>query len=136
MTRTSPLSPGNGNTQRKKCQLVKLPDGRVIAWVDGDTLVKPVSASRHLLKKFHAWALDSQVFTEVKPFVNWLVFWDKESDTVYKVSVSYFDQHKGEIEFDSWGRQYYLPLSQFEIEVDKNKPRQLRLELWEGKNEH
>jgi hypothetical protein len=114
---------------------VKLPDGRVIGWLEGDTFIKPVSGSKHRLRKPPAWAIDAEAFDQqVKTQAKEVVIWDRESDTKYRASIEDFDQHKGE--FDrGFFRQYFLALPRWEvINTNGNRPIQLAFALEEDSN--
>jgi hypothetical protein len=118
------------NCSTKSRRLVKLPDGRVIGWLEGATFTKPVCGSKHRLRRPPAWAVDADVFDElIMPVAKELRIEDKETGTVYEVSVAYFDQHKGELD-RHFGRQYFLPLARWKTHENGNGGKQLT--LWGG----
>jgi hypothetical protein len=111
-------------------QVVRSCDGRIIGHLEEHVFHKSVSGSKHKLRRPPAWAIDAGAFDEViRPIAKVFRIEDKETGTVYEVSVAYFDQHKGE--FDrGFGRQYFLPLARWNTERNGNGGRQLT--LWEG----
>jgi hypothetical protein len=111
-------------------QVVRSCDGRIIGYLEGDIFKKPVSASKHKLRKPPAWAIDAEAFDwQIKGAATVFRVEDKETGKVYEVSVAYFDQHKGE--FDrGFGRQYFLPLARWKTHENGNGGRQLT--LWGG----
>jgi hypothetical protein len=123
------------NNSTKSRRPVKLPDGRVIGWLEGDTFIKPVCGSKHKLGQPPAWAIDAEEFDQqVKSQAREIVIWDRESDTKYRASIENFDQHKGE--FDrGFGRQYFLVLPRWDvIKTNGNRPLQLAFALEEDSN--
>jgi len=123
------MSISDCRTLETKRQLVRLPNGQVIGWFEGDSFTKCVCGSKHRLRRPPAWAIDAEVFDDdVKPKATQIIIWDKESNTKWKTSVETFDKHKGTLD-RGFGRQYFLPLSRFQVtEPNGNKP--LQLALW------
>jgi hypothetical protein len=118
------------NCSTKSRRPVKLPDGRVIGWLEGNTFIKPVCGSKHKLRQPPAWAIDAEAFDQqVKSQAKEIVIWDRESDTKYRAPIEDFDEHKGE--FDrGCGRQYFLVLAHWQvIEPNGNRPTQLSFPL-------
>jgi len=121
------------NCSTKSRRPVKLPDGRVIGWLEGKTFTKPVCGSKHRLRQPPAWAIDADAFDQqVKPQAKEIVIWDGESDTKYRASIENFDQHKGE--FDrGFGRQYFLVLPRWDV-IKTNSDRPAQLTLFGGRD--
>ena len=109
-------------------QPIALNDGRIIGRIEGDTFIKPVIESKHMLKCPPAWAIQADLFDEkVKPCVKWLVIEGKESGKRWKTSVEYFDTYKKEMD-RGFGRQYLMVLARWQvIEPKSNDTHQLQL---------
>ena len=123
----------NRHYNRDDKRLVKLSDGRVVGWIEGDTFIRPVVGSRHQLRQPPAWAIDAEAFDkEIKPQATLFRVKDSETNTIYEVSTDYLDQHKGELD-RGFGRQYFLPLSQWKVKPNGNGSKQLS--LWDETNE-
>jgi len=122
------MSIGN-YTPNGKGHPIKLDNERTIGEIDGDTFVKSVCESRHMLKCPRAWAIQAEPFDEqVKPFVKWLVIEGKETGKRWKTSIEYFDTYKKSMD-RGFGLQYYLVLSRWQI-VEPNGNGSHQLGLW------
>lgn len=89
--------------------------GRVVGQIEGDTFLKTVRASKHMLRKPLGWAFDARIFDRtITPFVRRLVIRDVETGKQYETSLKNFLEHKKE--FDrGHGRQYYLTLDSWAV---------------------
>jgi len=113
------------NTEKK--QSVKVGD-KIVGYLEGGKFIKQVVGSKHRLRLPPAWAIDAEAFEgEIKPNARGIVVIDRETGMEYHASVETFDKFKGELD-RGFGRQYYLPLSYWEVRG--NGQRQLR--LWGG----
>lgn len=50
-------------------QLLRLPDGKVAGQLQGDVFIKPVVGSRHMLRTPRAWAIDAELYDEIRPSI-------------------------------------------------------------------
>ena len=114
----------------KQKELVKV-GGKVIGYIDGETFIKPVYASKHKLRQPPAWAIDADAFEEViRPQVSQILIIDREDcGARYRVSVETFGRYAFEIN-RGHGRQYALPIGFFQVEENDDR----QLSLW-GNNE-
>ena len=115
------------NIKEHSKQVVKLPDGKVIGYIENETFVKEVQASKHKLRCPPAWCISADAFeNDIKPNVNALIVKDKESDITYQSSVDNFIEHCFEIQRGSFERQLALTLNHWQAEENGNK----QLRLW------
>ena len=94
---------------------MKLPDGKVVGQLQGDVFIKPVVGSRHMLRTPRAWAMDAELYDEIRPSIQRLVIQDKETGIEYYVSAEVFDRFRGVLD-RGFGRQYFLPLPRWSVE--------------------
>ena len=101
----------------KSCrgQLLRLPDGKVAGRLEGDVFIKPVAGSRHMLRTPRAWAIDAELYEQVRPSIQRLVIQDKETGIGYYVSAEVFDRFRGVLD-RGFGRQYFLSLTRWSVE--------------------
>jgi hypothetical protein len=60
-------------------------DGVVIGYIDGDTFFKNVKASKHMLRKPPAWALDEDIYYQLLQYnITYFENRDKETGIAYK----------------------------------------------------
>ena len=112
-----------------KRQIVRSYDGKTIGYLESDVFVKPVIGSKHRLLKPPAWAVDAEAFDEqIRTKATTFRVEDKETDTVYEVSVDFFDQHKGVLD-RGFGRQYFLPLARWKVHPNGNSEKSVQLPL-------
>lgn len=102
---------------------------KVIGVIEETTFVKPVYGSRHRLRTPSAWAIDAVAFdAQVKPYAKEIIIWDRESGTKYRASVEHFDRQKRSLS-RGFGLQYFLVLSEWEVQPGPDAPRQLALDF-------
>ncbi len=105
--------------------------GRVVGQVRGDTFCKTVSASRHMLRKPPAWALDLQSLCDAERLgARWVQFFDRDSGGCYRASVEQVRRH-GFVFDRGHGRQIGLPLDRWTL-TRPGEPRAEQLSLFEG----
>lgn len=84
--------------------------GNYYGYIEGDTYVKLVHSSRHMLKKPEAWAIDADSFDKlIKPACKRIIIIDKDAGVKYSSSISNFIDNKGEID-RKYGKQYFMIL--------------------------
>ena len=124
------MSISDCRTVEVKSQLVRLLDGKVIGWFEGDTFIKPVVGSKHKLRKPPSWAIQAEAFDEeVKPNARELVIIDRESGLRYRVSIETFARHSFRLN-RGFGDQYALPIRFFQVEGNGHR----QLTLWGNGN--
>jgi hypothetical protein len=98
----------------KSCrgQPVKLPDGKVVGYLEGSVFIKPVVGSRHMLRTPRAWAIDAELYEQVRPSIERIVIEDKETGTRYQATTEVFDRFRGVLD-RGFGKQYYLTLNRW-----------------------
>jgi hypothetical protein len=100
-------------------QAVKLPGGKIVGCLVGDTFVKVVCGSRHKLKNPEAWAIDAEAFDQqIKPLAKHIRVEDRETGTIWEISVSDFDRYKGVLN-RGFGRQYFLRLNRWNCKLSR-----------------
>jgi len=101
----------------KSCrsQLLRLTDGKVVGRLEGNAFIKPVVGSRHMLRTPRAWAVDAEVYDEIRPGIERIVVEDTESGTRYHATAETFDRFRGSLN-RGFGRQYFLPLTRWSAE--------------------
>ena len=101
----------------KSCpgQPVKLPDGKVVGRLEGDVFIKPVVGSRHMLRTPRAWAIDAELYEQVRPSIDRIVIEDRETGVRYHTTAEIFDTFRGELD-RGFGRQYFLSLTRWSVE--------------------
>lgn len=96
-------------------QLLRLPDGKVAGQLEGNVFIKPVAGSRHMLRMPRAWAVDAELYEQVRPSIDRIVIEDRETGTRYHTTAEIFDTFRGELN-RGFGRQYYLVLDRWTTE--------------------
>lgn len=111
----------NSQSIPKSCrgQLLKLPDGKVAGRLEGDIFVKPVVGSRHMLRTPRAWAIDAELYEQVRPSIDRIVIEDRETGTRYHATAQTFDKFRGVMD-RGFGKQYYLTLNRWTTEHPGN----------------
>ena len=116
------------NIKEHTRQVVKLPDGKVIGYIENETFIKEVLGSKHKLRCPPSWCISAYAFeNEIKPNVTQIIVRDKESDIIYQTSIDNFVEHCFEIQRSSFEKQLALTLNYWQKE--ENGKKQLR--LWE-----
>ena len=85
-------------SQKQKSQRKRMPvyrsDGRMVGDFFGDTLIKHVSASRHMLRSPKAWAFDKHIIDQAnRAGLKYVEIHDRESGLIYKSNLDKFFWH-------------------------------------------
>lgn len=105
------------NQEMEQGNLVKVGHRRV-GEIVGDSFIKRVIGSKHMLRIPRAWCMDAGVFDEkVKPNCKKIIIKDTESGLTYKTSTNTFDAFKG-VTDRGYGKQYFLAMGRWNIVVD------------------
>ncbi|NLG97114.1 MAG: hypothetical protein GX491_07115 [Chloroflexi bacterium] len=90
-------------------------DGRIIGQLQGDTLVKKVTGSRHMLRTPKAWTVDVVAAEQAKRAgARYIEIRDRESGITYRVSLDRFIRYG--IRLDrGYGAQIALPLEKWTV---------------------
>ncbi len=103
--------------------------GRVVGQVRGATFCKMVSASRHMLRKPPAWALDLQSLCDAERMgARWVELFDRDTGGRYRASVELVRRH-GFVFDRGHGRQIGLPLDRWTV-TRPGEPRAEQLTLF------
>ena len=114
---------------RKEKKPVYRSDGRVIGNLQGDTLVKRVIGSKHMLRTPKAWAVDVVAYEQAKRAgARYIEIRDRESGITYRVSLDGFLRFG--IRLDrGYGAQIALPLEKWTV-MNPSDPAGRQLELF------
>ena len=82
-------------------QLVRLPDGTVVGRLEDGAFIKAVVGSRHMLRTPRAWAIDAELYDEIRPSIDRIVIEDKETNSRYYATREIFDGYFDEY-FDGY----------------------------------
>ena len=100
---------GTSNAQAVYC------GSTIIGKIEGGAFTKPVSGSKHMLKRPPAWAIQADTYdSQVKGKVKYIVIWDKDTGRRYKTSAEIFDKHKGVLD-RGFGKQYFLTMNHWTV---------------------
>lgn len=111
-------------SQKQKSQRKRMPvyrsDGRMVGDFFGDTLIKHVSASRHMLRSPKAWAFDKHIIDQAKRAgLKYVEIHDRESGLIYKSNLDNFIWHG--ISFNrGFGAQIALKLEKWTVTNPNN----------------
>lgn len=104
----------NFNTKQSRTP-VRAADGRVVGWVEKDTLRKNVNASRHMLQNPRGWAWDVSILDNAeKKGVMYTEIHDQETQVVYHASLQAFRRYGVKLE-RGFGPQICLPLTYWQV---------------------
>lgn len=89
--------------------------GRVVGRVDGDTFLKRVSGSRHMLRRPRGWAIDADTLADLLTWgIKDVRVTDTDTGTTYVARLDEFTRHG--VPFDrGYGPQVVLPLGYWTI---------------------
>lgn len=132
----------NHTPSSRAAQPVYAVSGQIIGHIEGDTFIKRVKASKHMLRQPPAWALDDAVLRDLAgQGVARVVYIDTETHRTYCTTVDTFAS-KGRLFNRGYGDQVLLPLGWWAVdgappvlaprEPGPDAPRQLVLPLFEG----
>lgn len=101
--------------QGKAVKPIRSADGRVIGNIIGDTLVKRVYGSKHMLRTPKGWAVDkTSVFEAKQAGAKKIEIRDRETGIIYRSSLDSFLSYG--INFDrGFGPQIALPLDRWTV---------------------
>ncbi len=108
--------------QGKARKPIRRADGKVIGNIIGDTLVKKVSGSKHMLRNPKGWAVDkSSVLQAKQSGATKIEIRDRETGILYRSSMECFIRYG--IDFDrGFGSQIALPLERWTVINPTNTP--------------
>lgn len=109
-------------------EALKLPDGRVVAHVDGCRLVKRVRKSVHMLRVPPGWCIDKAILGQAEAAgVHTIEVCDLESGTRYIADIGALRRY-GRLINRGHGDQWLLPLDHWQV-IQPGQPVQLSLAL-------
>jgi len=119
----------NRHYNRDDKRLVKLSDGRVVGWIEGETFIRPVVGSKHQLRQPPAWGLDIEILLDAEfQGANRVEIRDSESRRNYIATIGLIWKN-GFVFNRGHNEQIGLPLRLWKVKCNGNGCRQLR--LWE-----
>lgn len=82
---------------------------KIIATVVGDTLVKKVRSSMHMLRVPAAWAIDKDIYDNAREYFHSILIYDTENLVQYRCSKELFEEKRFLLD-RGHGEQYALTL--------------------------
>jgi len=96
-------------------------NGRIYGSLNLGVFRKFVNSQRHMLLLPPAWAIDADVWDEIKDTTHEIRLMDKVTRITYRVDAETFNHYKWELD-RGYGRQYALLLEYWKGERHEDKP--------------